>query len=52
MAWAARDAACRAMNQARRARFEGLKALLLEADLPRSILHPNTTTNSVRYFRR
>ena len=50
MAWAAREAAHGGLNQSRRDRFEGLKALLLEADLPKSILHPNT--NIVRYFKR
>jgi hypothetical protein len=36
MAWAARDAAQRGMNQERRGWFESVKCLLLERDLPPS----------------
>jgi hypothetical protein len=50
IAWAARDAANGTLNQARRDRFEGLKALFLESDLPKSVIHPNL--NLVRYFKR
>jgi hypothetical protein len=39
MAWAARNAASAAMNAQRRAWFERLKPLLLERDLPRSVIH-------------
>ena len=50
MAWAAREAAHVLLNQVRRTRFEKLKALLLEPDLPKSTLHSNT--NIVRYLKR
>jgi hypothetical protein len=36
MAWAARDAASRGMNEERRGWFESIKCLLLERDLPPS----------------
>jgi hypothetical protein len=39
MAWAARNAACAAMNAQRRAWFDGVRPLLLERDLPRSVIH-------------
>jgi len=39
MAWAARNAACAAMNAQRRVWFDCLKPLLLERDLPRSVIH-------------
>ena len=41
MAWAARDCAAAAMNVQRRAWFDGVKALMLERDLPPSVIHPN-----------
>lgn len=44
MAWAAREAAHVPLNQARRARFESLKALLRE--------FPKPNTNLVRIFKR
>jgi hypothetical protein len=40
MAWAARDAAACAMNDQRQAWFGSVKALLLERDLPRSVIGP------------
>jgi hypothetical protein len=39
MAWAARDAAAVALNAQRRAWFDGVRPLLLERDLPRSVIH-------------
>jgi hypothetical protein len=36
MAWAARNAACHALNAERRGWFESIKCLLLERDLPPS----------------
>jgi hypothetical protein len=39
MAWAARDASHAAMNDQGRAWFGRVKALILERDLPRSIVH-------------
>lgn len=40
MAWAARNAALASKNLERRGWFEGVKSLLLERDMPKSILHP------------
>lgn len=40
MAWAARDAACDAMNAERRAAFEMRKAAIGESDLPKSKVYP------------
>jgi hypothetical protein len=39
MAWAARNAAAAALNTQRRAWFDGVRSLLLERDLPRSVIH-------------
>ena len=47
MAWAARDAACAAMNAARRTRFENVKAAIGESDLPPSVT--NNNSNVMRF---
>lgn len=46
MAWAARDASAPAMNAARRARFDHVKAAIGERDLPPSVIH--STSNVMR----
>lgn len=42
MAWAARNAGHTSISAARRAWFEGVKCLLLESDLPKTITFPPT----------